>query len=164
MKGLIMFLSTLAVLAMAQAGAQEIEAMQPAVESTRSSRGPMHAMGAGMHSMVRHQYVMREGLPADYERLTNPLRPDAQTLANGKRIYTQSCAACHGDGPAAAALNPGPSNIGRLPRMPFFSSDAYLYWTVAEGGVPIGTAMPAFKGALSAEDIWSVIHYLREGL
>jgi mono/diheme cytochrome c family protein len=44
------------------------------------------------------------------------------------------------------------------------SSDAYLYWTVAEGGVPIRTGMPAFKQTLTPDQIWSVILYVREWL
>jgi mono/diheme cytochrome c family protein len=43
-------------------------------------------------------------------------------------------------------------------------SDRYIYWTVAEGGQPLGTAMPAFKDNLSQEDIWAVVAYIRDGL
>jgi mono/diheme cytochrome c family protein len=127
-------------------------------------------MGQGpMHSMIRHQYVMREGIPETYSELTNPLSPSEAVLAAGQRVYTENCSACHGasgagDGPAGEALDPSPSNIGRLPRMPMMSSDAYLYWTVAEGGVPIETGMPAFKQTLTPAQIWSVILYVREGL
>ena len=48
--------------------------------------------------------------------------------------------------------------------MPMMSSDAYLYWTVAEGGTPIESGMLPFKQTLTAEQIWIVIHYVREGL
>jgi mono/diheme cytochrome c family protein len=152
------------------ASAQEREGpMHHGPGQADSGHGGMRGMGEGMHSMLRHQYVMREGLPAEYRALRNPLAADEATLEAGRRVYTQSCVVCHGDsgngdGPSAAALDPRPSNIGQLPRMPLFSSDAYLYWTIAEGGAPIGTAMPVFKNALSAEDIWSVIHYVRDGL
>ena len=122
-----------------------------------------------MHSMIRHQYVRREGLPAAYEGLINPLTSTETVLANGQRIYEEVCSTCHGvsgdgDGPAGATLDPSPSNIGRLPRMPMMSSDAYLYWTVAEGGVPIQTGMPMFKQTLTQDQVWSVILYVREGL
>ena len=122
-----------------------------------------------MHSMLRHHYVMREGLPEAYHELVNPLTPTDTVMANGQRIYTETCATCHGeagngDGPAGAALDPSPSNIRRLPRMPMMSSDASLYWTVAEGGTPIDSAMPALKATLTHDQIWSVIHYVRAGL
>lgn len=59
--------------------------------------------------------------------------------------------------------DPAPQKSRQLPRMPMMSSDAYLYWTVAEGGVPIQSGMPAFKQTLTSDEIWSVIAYLREG-
>jgi mono/diheme cytochrome c family protein len=42
--------------------------------------------------------------------------------------------------------------------------DQYVYWTVAEGGQPVGSQMPAFKRNLSQRDIWAVITYVRHGL
>jgi mono/diheme cytochrome c family protein len=163
---LCVFIFSFSLAAQEHAGSEEDQHSQHAAEEHQARGG----MGQGrMHSMIRHQYVMREGLPAAYEELVNPLTPTATVLTNGQRIYTEVCTTCHGvsgdgDGPAGAALDPSPSNIGRLPRMPMMSSDAYLYWTVAEGGVPIQTEMPAFKQALTQEEIWSVILYIQEGL
>jgi mono/diheme cytochrome c family protein len=42
------------------------------------------------------------------------------------------------------------------------ASDGYLYWTIAEGGVSLKTAMPPFKGALKPDQIWQIILYLRQ--
>ena len=42
------------------------------------------------------------------------------------------------------------------------ATDGYLYWTIAEGGTPLGTAMPPFKNVLKDAEIWKVISYLRE--
>jgi hypothetical protein len=41
------------------------------------------------------------------------------------------------------------------------ASDSYLLWTISEGGVPVGGAMPPFKGSTKEEDIWRIIIYLR---
>jgi mono/diheme cytochrome c family protein len=41
--------------------------------------------------------------------------------------------------------------------------DSYLLWTISEGGVAFGTKMPAFKNALSKQQIWQVVAYLRAG-
>jgi len=144
---------------------------------TGQRHGAMHGMHGmrgmggmdGRHSMQRHQFVMQEGIPEKYRDLTNPLTATDSVLADGQRIYATNCSACHGetgqgDGPAGAALDPKPSSLSELARMPMMSSDAYLYWTIAEGGTPVGSAMPPFEAALSPEDIWSVIVYLREGL
>ena len=35
-------------------------------------------------------------------------------------------------------------------RMPMLN-DEFLLWTVSEGGAPLGTGMPAFKGVLTTE-------------
>jgi mono/diheme cytochrome c family protein len=42
------------------------------------------------------------------------------------------------------------------------ASDGYLYWTIAEGGEPVGSAMPAFGDALSEDEIWQIVAYLRQ--
>ena len=42
-------------------------------------------------------------------------------------------------------------------------SDGYLFWRVSEGGAmpPFNSAMLAWKGTLSEEEIWQVISYVR---
>lgn len=122
-----------------------------------------------MPSMRRHHYVMDRGLPDAYRSLTNPLKASVETLTDGERLYQSSCASCHGvkgsgDGPAADALTPQPANLRHLARMSMMANDAYLYWTIAEGGEPVKTDMPAFKDTLSNDEIWSIIHYVRRGL
>lgn len=132
-----------------------------------SGYGQMGMMqGQGGMSVVRHQYVMGHGLNPDYASMTNPLQPVEDTLAAGKKLYDQNCAACHGpdgegDGVAGKQLNPPPSNITVSAKMPM-STDGYLFWTIAEGGMPLHTAMPPFKDTLKEEQIWQIIGYLRE--
>lgn len=117
-------------------------------------------------SFVRHQYVMGHGLDPDYASMSSPLQADEETVTAGGKLYQQNCAACHGesgegDGPAGKQLSPPPANIAISSKMPM-ASDGYLYWTIAEGGVPLHTAMPPFKDALTKEQIWQIIAYLRE--
>jgi len=109
---------------------------------------------------------MQHGIDPKYASLTNPLKPTARNINDGEKLYDQNCAACHGatglgDGEAGKNLNPPPSNIAALSTMPM-TTDGYLYWTIAEGGVPLGTAMPPFKGTLKENQIWKIIIYLRE--
>ena len=47
-------------------------------------------------------------------------------------------------------------------RMPMMA-DEYLLWAISEGGAPFGTDMPAFKDALSQDEIWQIIAYMRAG-
>lgn len=127
--------------------------------------GPM--MGRGRPSMIRHHYYMRNGLPADYRGKISPLSPSATTVAEGALLYTENCASCHGarglgDGEAGRDLKPPPANIAHMMGMPMYN-DAYLFWTVSEGGAPVGSAMPPFKDVLSDEEIWKIIAAMRAG-
>jgi mono/diheme cytochrome c family protein len=65
-----------------------------------------------------------------------------------------------GDGPAGANLYPPPANIAAAGKAPF-AGDGYLFWAISEGGLPIGSPMPPFKGTLQEDDIWKIITYLR---
>jgi mono/diheme cytochrome c family protein len=122
-----------------------------------------------MASMRRHHYAMKRGLPDSFQGLDNPLPAVVSVLAVGQHVYEQNCSACHGDegrgdGPAADSLSPRPANLRHLMRMPMMASDAYLFWTIAEGGEPVDTDMPAFRDALTTEEIWSAIQYIRQKL
>ena len=124
----------------------------------------MGMMHDGM-SMRRHQFVMANGLDTRYANKQNPLQATADNIAAGKKLYDQNCAACHGktgtgDGEAGKGLNPRPANIAAFSKMPM-ASDGYMFWTIAEGGIPIGTAMPPFKSTLKEDDVWKIILYMR---
>ena len=122
--------------------------------------------GGGMMNMsvIRHQYVARNGLDPQYASKVNPLPGSAENFKAGQKLYEQNCASCHGptglgNGPAGKNLNPPPPNIAASSKMPM-SSDGYLYWTIAEGGVPLHTAMPPFKNTLKPDQIWKIIIFL----
>lgn len=130
------------------------------------SEHPGRSMGGsrGM-SMLRHRYVMQNGVPDAYRSKDNPLQPAASNLTAGERVYEKNCASCHGasgrgDGPAGENLDPRPTDIARFTRMPM-ASDGYFYWTIAEGGAPVDSAMPAFGNVLSEEEIWQLLMYVR---
>lgn len=124
-----------------------------------------HGPGRGM---LRHQYFTMHGLPASYARLANPLPATPATIATGRALYDDTCAVCHGpggrgDGEGGKDLDPPPGDLMAMVQMPM-ASDGYLFWAVSEGGEAIGTAMPAFKDLLSADDRWAIITALRAGL
>lgn len=131
----------------------------------RGNRMGMMNGGGGM-SMLRHRHVMQNGIPSDYRSKTIPARfASSANMEKGKELYQNNCATCHGasgvgDGIAGANLNPRPANIARFSKMPM-ASDSYLYWTIAEGGLPVKSAMPAFKAQLQQQQIWQIITYLR---
>jgi mono/diheme cytochrome c family protein len=89
--------------------------------------------------------------------LTSP-----DVIVKGKKIFEANCAPCHGmdgrgDGPAAAGLNPKPINFHSA-YVKHMTPD-YMFWRVNTGFT--GSAMPAWKGLLTSEQIWEVIAYER---
>ena len=144
-----------------------------------SDASPIHAQrlgqGQGMvgddaaGSMRRHQMATIAGIPAQYRFLQNPLPQTARSLQRGEDVFAQNCAACHGtmglgNGSAGLRLRPPPANLLWSKRMPMTRWDPYLFWTIAEGGKPVGSAMPAFKSSLTTGDIWSVIAFIQHRL
>jgi mono/diheme cytochrome c family protein len=93
----------------------------------------------------------------------NPLKANAENLAAGKEAFGHYCVACHGmDGqntgvPFAEKMSP--------PLAPLISEDVQSYtdgqlkWVIDNGISPSG--MPASKGTLGDEEIWSIVLYLR---
>ncbi len=105
--------------------------------------------------------------PAEYANLSNPFAGDAKAAEVGKAVFQNGCASCHGpegkgDGPAAASLNPKPSNFTDSAMMGELS-DAYLFWRISEGGAmePFNSVMPAWKDVFSADERWQIVTYLR---
>ncbi len=109
----------------------------------------------------------------DQKPLADP--DDTRQVARGKSVYAQHCASCHG------ARLEGQDNwrerlpSGRFPAPPHDASghtwhhpDAMLFGMTKYGMVPGKYAppsyqsdMPAFGGALSDEDIWAVLAYIK---
>ena len=118
-----------------------------------------------MDMSIRGRFVMQNGVDPVYASRSNPLQRTAVNVAKGKQLYDKNCALCHGpeglgNGETGKGLNPPPANIAvNINR--HMATDGYIYWTVAEGGVPVGSAMPPFKGVLKEEEIWETILYLR---
>ena len=119
------------------------------------------------HSMYRHHQSMRPGgIPAPYSNMSNPLPASAQNRQRGAKLFQTYCASCHGtrgmgDGMAGQALTPRPANLARFTKIPMLSRDNYLMWTISDGGAQFRTAMPSFKTAISEQDRWRIIHFLR---
>jgi len=93
----------------------------------------------------------------------NPLAPTPENIANGKDIFAHYCVACHGlDGqntgvPFAGAMSPPVPSLDS-PSVQSYT-DGQLKWVIENGIFPSG--MPASKGILTDEDIWSAVLYIR---
>ncbi len=100
-----------------------------------------------------------DGIPAEYAGRTNPF--GAEAAPAGAKIFKDYCSACHGDtghgdGSAGASLEPRPKNLAAFQSQ---VGDDYLFWRINTGKQ--GTAMVAWKGVLTDEQIWQVIAFLR---
>ncbi|MBF0290245.1 MAG: cytochrome c [SAR324 cluster bacterium] len=129
----------------------------------RMGRGTGMDMMSG--NMVRHRYVMRNGIDSEYRLKKNPLVSSKENLNEGAKLYQTFCATCHGvngrgDGEAGKALVPPPPNL-EVAVNRRIATDAFLYWTIAEGGVSLKTAMLPFKNILKEDQIWKIVLHLR---
>jgi mono/diheme cytochrome c family protein len=93
-----------------------------------------------------------------------------ELIAQGKAVYAQNCAACHGvngdgKGDAAAFLLPRPRNFVqanyrlRSTPMNHLPTDVDLFRAVSLG-LP-GTPMPPWRVMLSDNDRWAVVEYIK---
>jgi copper transport protein len=115
------------------------------------------ALFAGLLLVVGSPFLVQEAEGGQ----VNPIAPSAESVAMGEEIYLNNCQTCHGptglgDGPGGAGLNPPPANlIQHVPLHPDWD-----LFDIIENGIP-DTAMPAFGGTLTEEEIWHLINYLR---
>ena len=93
----------------------------------------------------------------------NPLPDSAQTLKDGKTAFEHYCMVCHGlDGqntgvPFAANLSPPVPSLASKEVQSY--GDGQLKWIIDNGIAPSG--MPASRGILNDEEMWSIVVYLR---
>jgi mono/diheme cytochrome c family protein len=87
--------------------------------------------------------------------------------AKGKDLYAKHCGGCHGplgkgDGPAAAALNPKPTNFTDKAYMAGLKNQ-YLFDLIQKGGAAVGKSplMAPFGGTLKEGEIRDVIAYVK---
>jgi mono/diheme cytochrome c family protein len=93
----------------------------------------------------------------------NPLPATAENIANGKESFSHYCIVCHGlDGQNTGV----PFTESMAPSVPSLAStdvqsytDGQLKWVIDNGIFPSG--MPANKGILSDQEIWSMVLYIR---
>jgi len=93
---------------------------------------------------------------------------DEASLARGRELYREACAACHGENgsPAFGAVHVD-FDGNRLPATSLRSAmfkggdeGEQLYVRILEG--MDGTAMPGYRDAYSTTDIWHLVHWVQE--
>ena len=97
--------------------------------------------------------------PAEAQK-KNPVAANESSLAAGQKIYSKTCAMCHGktgdaDGPAVIELNIHPAKLSD-PRVAT-ESEGTLFWKITTGKKP----MPTYGKRLSETDRWNLVNYVR---
>jgi mono/diheme cytochrome c family protein len=97
--------------------------------------------------------------PDEALKKVNPVARDSVSVAQGKKLYFNFCAGCHGDkaqgnGPYAASLSTKPSD---LKAMSGGHEDGDFAWKITNGRGD----MPSWKDDLKTEEIWSLVNYIQ---
>jgi mono/diheme cytochrome c family protein len=92
--------------------------------------------------------------------LRNPVPASAESVARGADLYRTNCVVCHGeqghgDGPVGRKFDPSPVDLNKDYTQS--QADGQLFFTLTRGRV----AMPFYRDALSQQERWDVINYLR---
>lgn len=98
--------------------------------------------------------------PEEAAALPNPLPRDARVLALGKSRYETFCAVCHGplgDGvpTLTSAYGAKPANLQARTVRDY--PDGVVFHVITRGK----NAMPSYAWALTEEERWAVVHYVR---
>ena len=93
--------------------------------------------------------------------LRNPVAPTAAHLHSGAALFATHCAPCHGDdgkgnGPVAFQMIVAPPDLTTA--QPAERTDGYLYATIRNGSI----VMPAYGDAMSVQERWDVVLYVRQ--
>ena len=110
-----------------------------------------HSSSANENNQTKGSHGQRHwAAPPEAAQRLNPIESDETSIERGNRVFLIHCV----DGPAAAGLNPKPSNLVE-------SGDQHpegdIAWKIANGR---GT-MPAWKGTLSEKNIWDLTNFIR---
>lgn len=119
------------------------------------------AMPAGVVPRGGELMIPREERDRAAKR-ANPVKASRESVAAGREHYTTFCAPCHGaegkggvTGPVAVKFIPPPDlTNAELQRQ---RTDGYWHSYIVAGGA----IMPAYGEALSSQEAWHIVNYLR---
>jgi len=116
----------------------------------------------------RREAAANGEIPRRFRDMRNTVGHTVSAIAAGAELYQRHCAACHGprgagDGPRAQRFDARMPDFGYTVDQDY-ATDAYLIWTIMQGGQPVGTGKPGFQDTLSERQAWQIVAYLRAGL
>lgn len=117
---------------------------------------PCAAVPSALQAQAKDEWIV----PERRAKRPNPVPTQAAAITRGREIYRRECKSCHGlaglgDGPKAAELDSKVPDITSAKVQG--QTDGALFWKITEGRGD----MPNTRTALSEEERWTVVHYLR---
>jgi mono/diheme cytochrome c family protein len=108
------------------------------------------------HSAAGHD------VPEAAAAVPNPIEADDASRLRGQDLFATNCSTCHGDegkgdGPASAALDPPPANLGEDHVQVL--TDGALFHIITHGVE--GSAMVAWEEAIEEDGRWDLVNFLR---
>jgi mono/diheme cytochrome c family protein len=97
--------------------------------------------------------------PAEVKTMVNPVKPTAESLAQGKKYYGYDCSMCHG------ATGNGKGDVDTGEKLPDFTnaavmkdkSDGELFCSLKNGK----GHMPLERVRISESELWNLVNYVR---
>jgi mono/diheme cytochrome c family protein len=108
-------------------------------------------------------YWIKRNITVKGKRNRNPLEQSPAVIADGRSAFNDYCTVCHGlDGqntgvPFAGSMSPPVPSLASRNVQRY--TDGQLKWIIENGIWPSG--MPASRGILSDEEMWSIVEYVR---
>lgn len=135
--------------------AQEARVEEPEGSVPRDGKEPMQPP-ADVSEVVLYRMQAAQ-------QLSNPQPLSDASVKRGKWVYETHCAACHGvggkgDGPVGLKYVPPPMDLST----PYvqLQADGQIFYTITHGGV----VMPFYRDAVSIEDRWHLVNYIKSEL
>lgn len=99
--------------------------------------------------------------PLSADSIKNPIATSQESVSKGEELYNMYCFSCHGDtgygdGPAGGSMGIRPANFHD--QKVIKQKDGALFWKLTNGK----GNMPPFKEALTEEQRWQLVNFLRE--
>src|SRR5579885_1198216 len=107
------------------------------------------------------QGAVQQEIPPEASSQANPVKPNAESLAEGKKLYNLDCAMCHGD----KGDGKGDMASDMKAKVPDFTdpnslknrTDGDLYYVIKNGK----NEMPPEGDRAKPTQVWNMVNYVR---
>ena len=127
----------------------------------RSVLGKLIIASAWLCASLLANTALADDVKAEVAR--NPVPASDSSLAQGKKQFESLCSGCHGvhgvPAPTPVQQVKPPANISD-DKWEHGGSDTEIFHTIKNGIAP-DFAMVPWAGAISDEDIWNIVNYIR---